>query len=155
MDLSGKHDADFIAAVTDSGVCDVYNGNAMANTYTPSPRMDELDRSLDARPSGHSTQPKKISSTGQTGQKVFWLNVADNSLRSRALGLPRRRGSAVVAINEWVSFHSVRTRHFEILAGQDVTVNVRPTQHVATERFAKLTALTRQCLFPHETVVII
>ena len=54
---------------------------------------------------------EKIRGTGQIHEVTFWLNVADRSLRNYHVQLPTIRGSAIVAINKWLNYYSVRTKH--------------------------------------------
>ena len=74
VDLSGLHESDFHASLTDSGVCMVYNGNALKGTYRSSKRVDELSEAFDRR---GTTESKKIEGTGRIFEKVFWINVQD------------------------------------------------------------------------------
>ena len=73
-DLSGDHEGEFHAALTDSGVCMVYNGNTIEGTYRSSTKVKELSDAFDNR---KTTDPKKIVGTGKTFEKVFWLNLQD------------------------------------------------------------------------------
>ncbi len=72
VDLSNAHE--FVAAVTDKGVCHVMNGDALRSTYRASERVDLLAESLDPR---QEASPGKIFGTGRMYRKSFWLNVAD------------------------------------------------------------------------------
>ena len=74
VDLSGVHEGDFHAALTDSGVCMVYNGNTMEGTYKSSTKVKELSDAFDKR---DTIDPKKIEGTGRIFEKVFWLNLQD------------------------------------------------------------------------------
>ena len=74
VDLSGVHEQDFHAALTDSGVCMVYNGNTMHGTYKSSTKVKELSDAFDKR---DTIDPKKIEGTGRIFEKVFWLNLQD------------------------------------------------------------------------------
>ena len=74
IDLSGLHENDFHASLTDSGLCMVYNGNALRETYSPGKRVDELSDAFDRRGTAESI---KIEGTGRIFEKVFWINVAD------------------------------------------------------------------------------
>ncbi len=40
--------------------------------------------------------------------------IAFSSLRNFPASLPRRRGSAILAINEWMTYFNVRTRNIEV-----------------------------------------
>ena len=64
----------FRPAITDSGLCHVYNGAPMLSTYGESARMDELSSALDRR---RSSRADKINGTGTGHRKTFWLNIGD------------------------------------------------------------------------------
>ncbi len=70
------------------------------------------------------------------------------------LVLHKRKGSAKVAVNEWLSYFNVRINHVEIVAGQETIVTVQPTQHVATEAFRAMDVDERGCRFPEENPVL-
>ena len=89
--------------------------------------------------------------TGKISEKSFWLNLADKSLRNTLMHLPKQRGSALVAVNEWLSYFNVRVNHLEILAGREAIIKVEPTSHVATESFRELKR--RKCIFRDEKPV--
>ena len=74
IDLSGTHEGEFHAALTDSGICMVYNGNTMEGTYRSSKKVKELSEAFDKR---DTIEPKKIVGSGRTFEKVFWLNLED------------------------------------------------------------------------------
>ena len=70
-----ESDAEFLPAVTDSGLCYVSNGNALANTYAPSSkRNQELGSVFDLRP---HVESKRIKGTGKAFKKTLWLDVSD------------------------------------------------------------------------------
>ena len=71
----------------------------------------------------------------------------DRSLRNEVFKTPRRRGSGLVSVNEWLSYFNVRLHHVEILAGQDVTLQLEPVHHVATDNFRSLGRERRNCKF--------
>ncbi len=75
LDFLG-HNTDFHPAMTDVGVCDVFNGDAIKSTFKPSTRTDTLSRLLDPRERG-SVKPKTINGSGTTFELKFLLNVAD------------------------------------------------------------------------------
>ncbi len=60
--------------MTDSGLCYVYNGEALTDTYAESTRISELADALDRR---SDVRIKKIEGTGQGYKKTFWLNIGD------------------------------------------------------------------------------
>ncbi len=74
MDISGQYDDLFFPALTDDGVCEVYNGDSIRSTYAGGFKADQLANVLDSRA---SVQPFKIDGTGKVSRKSFWLNVAD------------------------------------------------------------------------------
>ena len=52
-DLKGSYlDVNFRAAITDAGVCQVYNGETLHSTVKQSPRNTQLENSLDPRTTG-------------------------------------------------------------------------------------------------------
>ncbi len=79
VDLSKKHDRDIFPALTDVGLCNVYNGDAMASTYSNSAKNSELVNLLDPR---ESFKPRMITGTGKVSERTFWLNVADREVNT-------------------------------------------------------------------------
>ena len=65
-------------------------------------------------------------------------------MRNHVYMLPKRKASAFISINEWLSYFNVRTNHIEILAGQEIIIQLEPVQHVATDRFRKLFSTGRR-----------
>ena len=76
----------FRAALTDNGICDVINGNAMKATLRPQASVDELSSALDPRTS--PVTPEIIEGTGNSYQRTFWLFIGDQSLIN---GVPTMR----------------------------------------------------------------
>ena len=74
MDLSGKHESLINPALTDMGLCSVYNGNALRNTFKRTERTKLLGDTLDVR---RSFEPEMIKGTGRIAEHTFWLNLAD------------------------------------------------------------------------------
>ena len=74
VDFSGTHEGEFHAALTDSGICMVYNGNTLEGTYSSSKKVKELSEAFDKR---DTIEPKKIDGSGRIFEKVFWLNLED------------------------------------------------------------------------------
>ncbi len=70
--------AEFHPALTDMGLCQVYNGQSMLATFRKTERVDELGQALDSR-SGDLLKPERIVGTGTLYEKHFWLNIADRS----------------------------------------------------------------------------
>lgn len=73
LDLSSDPH-EFHSAITDTGICMVYNGNTMNATFKPSPRVIQLHDAIDAR---KSFQPVITNGTGKIYEKTFWLDVGD------------------------------------------------------------------------------
>ena len=73
IDLSGKYE--FMAALTDGGICHVLNGNSMDATFSSSPRADVLKSTLDERT--EDVTPEKIHGTGKLFRKTFWFDVGE------------------------------------------------------------------------------
>ena len=76
VDLS--FESSFHAAVTDRGVCQVFNGAAFADTYSSNAKNTNLRLAFDGR---RSFTPELIHGTGPSFAKIFWLDVEDTSLR--------------------------------------------------------------------------
>ena len=64
----------FHLAVTDAGLCQVYNGNTMKSTFAATERTEALWAPLDAR---DEMAPKSINGSGKIYQKTFWLDIGD------------------------------------------------------------------------------
>ena len=75
------------------------------------------------------------------------------SLRNYVMSLAPRRGSALIALNEHLSYYNVRLNHIEIRAGTETVVKVEPVSHVASEGLASLRVEDRKCLYPDEREV--
>ncbi len=75
VDLSGQHNDRFHVGLTDEGICDVYNGNSMSETYASSTRVNDLVEVLDGRRG--TVTPAKVDGVGKIAQKTFWLNIGD------------------------------------------------------------------------------
>ena len=63
---------DFYPALTDKGMCMVWNGETMSQTYKESDRVKDLTDSLDSR---DSVIEKKIQGTGTRFRKTMWLDL--------------------------------------------------------------------------------
>ena len=149
MDLSGRM-SNFYPSLTDNGICNVFNGNSLLSTFKPGGKIDWFGTSLDQRP---ESKLEMIDGTGHLYQKMLWLNVADNSLKNHISSIPKRKGSAMVSVNEWLSYFNVRMNQIEVLAGQEVRLKIKPLVHVASDNFRSLTLEHRQCLFHDEITV--
>ena len=65
---------EFHLALTDSGMCQVYNGNSLKSTYNATERTEALWESVDTR---GEIAPKWINGSGKIYQKTFWLDIGD------------------------------------------------------------------------------
>ncbi len=79
MDLSYTHNKDFFPALTDSGLCQVYNGDAMGVTYSPRNKTKELASMLDPRT---EFVPKMITGTGKISERTFWIPIGERYMYS-------------------------------------------------------------------------
>ncbi len=73
MDLSPNNHK-FYPALTDAGLCSMYNGQPLRLTYAGSERTDKMEAAFDAR---KKFEAEKIVGTGKVYEKTFWLNIAD------------------------------------------------------------------------------
>ena len=166
LDFLGQ-DGDFSTAITDKGLCHVYNGDVMRATFAPTKRMNLLVSALDRR---EAVEPKLINGTRKIFEKYFLLNVADRyemeiflarsynlssirSLRGRSVIYPRKKTPVSIAINEWLSYFDVRMNFVELLPGQQAVITVEPVSQVASEGFRRLSREHRGCLFREEALV--
>ena len=62
------------------------------------------------------------------------------------------RGSAFVAINEWLSYFNVRMKQIEVRAGTEVKIKMEPVHHIVSEDFRNLGQEERRCLLQEEEV---
>ncbi len=42
---------------------------------------------------------------------------------------PKRKGKALVAVNEWLSYYNVRINHLEVVAGKEAIIKIKPTRY--------------------------
>ena len=63
------------------------------------------------------------------------------------------RGSAFVAINEWLSYFNVRMKQVEVRAGTEVIMKIEPVHHVVSDAFRELGQKERGCLLQDEQVL--
>ena len=75
MDEGGNENIHFAASTTDTGVCIVYNGNSISETYTSNPKIDNLAYSLDPR--NTKVTPRYINGTGRTSKQTIFVNAWD------------------------------------------------------------------------------
>ncbi len=76
-----------------------------------------------------------------------------SSLKSQLPTQPADRASALVAINEWMSYFNVRWNHFEITGGKEILLTIKPVEHTGSDKFRALDIATRKCRYPDETQV--
>ncbi len=76
LDLSPNHPKEFVPGLTDSGICEVYNGSPMLATYGSNARVEEFANLLDPRPDAES-KPEMIKGTGKVYEVSFWINLKD------------------------------------------------------------------------------
>ena len=76
------------------------------------------------------------------------------SMRASLPHIQATRGSAFVAINEWLSYFNVRMKQVEIRAGTEVMMKVEPVRHVVSDGFRELDQEERGCLLQDEQVLI-
>ena len=70
----GKQSSEFRIALTDSGLCQVLNGDAMRSSFTSTQRIEELSMALDSR---DIFRPDKIRGSGKIYEKTFWIDIGD------------------------------------------------------------------------------
>ena len=66
--------------------------------------------------------------------------------------LQNRRGSALLAINEWLSYFNVRMKQIQVRAGTEVIIKVDPVHNVVSDAFRNLDREERGCLLHDEEV---
>ena len=77
-----------------------------------------------------------------------------SSMRASLPHIQATRGSAFVAINEWLSYFNVRMKQVEIRAGTEVIMKVEPVRHVVSDDFRELDQEERGCLLQDEQVLV-
>ena len=70
LELGQLHD--FRPMLTDTGLCHVYNGNSIGQTFVNVGRNKELKNSFG---NGNGFKPAKINGTGFNKEKIFWFDV--------------------------------------------------------------------------------
>ena len=71
IDISQGHE--FKPMITDVGLCHVYNGNTITQTFKSAGRNHDLIESFEQDERGYT--PVKINGTGFQKQKTFWFDV--------------------------------------------------------------------------------
>ncbi len=67
---------------------------------------------------------------------------------------PKTKNTALVAINDWLTYYTVHENAHEITPGQKTVLTIQPKSFVASERFRKLDINVRKCRFPDELEVL-
>ena len=65
----------------------------------------------------------------------------------------RKRGSARIAFNEWISYFNVLLNPLDLTAGHEYIIKVNPLQHIATNEIKNYDVQSRECQFPEENKV--
>ena len=78
FDLSNEDHSEFNMATTDSGLCQVLNGDTMKATFAATSRMRELWSALEKPKT--DLKPHMIEGAGKGYQKVFWLDLGDKQV---------------------------------------------------------------------------
>ena len=74
------------------------------------------------------------------------------SMRASLPHIQATRGSAFVAINEWLSYFNVRMKQVEVRAGTEVIMKVEPVDHIVSGAFGELDRAERECRHKDEQV---
>ena len=156
---------EFHISLTDTGMCQVYNGNSMKSTFAPTKRTEMLWTSLDQR---YLITPKTINGSGKVYQKTFWLDIGERyrSFSQKIMGTivvyPFRsteaykpdntwpKGSATLNVNEWLKYFNVRSNPIDLEAGASYTIKMTPIQYTASPKVRDIHWERRNCLFKDE-----
>ncbi len=59
-----------------------------------------------------------------------WTNLSTctRSLRNKVVTLPKKKGSALIAVNDWLSYYNVRLNQLEVAAGTEAVIMLKPTR---------------------------
>ena len=150
VDLSLEN-TNFNPALTDAGICQVYNGDSLLSSFATSPRIHDLQFSLDPRP--NSIKPHMIDGTGKISQMTMWLD-AGNKYPDNINSFQKEEGSLMVAVNGWQTYYDVRINQLDLRAGTDVTIKVKPVVHSTSAYFKTLNLDDRKCRFMDELEVL-
>ena len=151
IDLSLEN-TDFKPALTDAGICQVYNGDSLDSSFASSTRNDELRFSLDPRQG--SSKPKKINGTGKISQITMWLDARNKYQGSEVDSFEKEAGNLMVAINSWQTYYDVRINQLDLRAGTDVIIKIKPLIHTTSAAFRNLNLKDRKCRFMDEQEVL-
>ena len=164
--------------LTDTGLCHVYNGNSISQSFVNVGRNLYLQQSFEQN--AGEFHPAKINGTGFQNQETFWFDVGiryyllgiwctnilgdaivinfNRSWESFTVSQQRRgpatlKGSAKIAINEWLSQFNVRGAQIEAPAGMETKITITPTFRSSSHNIKVLHPKYRQCLFHDEVKV--
>ena len=165
--------------LTDAGLCHVYNGNSISQSFVNVGRNQYLQQSFEQN--AGEFHPAKINGTGFQNQETFWFDVGiryyllgiwctnilgyaieitfNRSWESFAVSQQRRgpatlKGSAKIAINEWLSQFNVRGVQIEAPAGMETRIKISQTFRSAMGNIKALHPKDRKCQFLDEVKVI-
>ena len=150
INIENTEHTNFKPALTDAGICKVYNGDNLFSTFTSSARTNDLQYSLDPRE--ESIKPHNITGTGKISQISMWLD-ASNKYTDNVKFFDKREGSLMLAINSWQTYYDVRINQLDLRAGTDVIIKVEPVVHSASADFKALKLEDRNCRFLDEQEV--
>ncbi len=57
-----------------------------------------------------------------------YIHICSRSLRNLVPTLPKKKGSARIAVNEWLSYYNVRINHLEVVAGTEAVIKIKQTR---------------------------
>ena len=66
----------------------------------------------------------------------------------------RKRGSAILAFNEWISYYNIILNPLDLKAGHEYIIKVKPEKHIANHQIKDYDVQSRKCLFPEENEVL-
>ena len=144
-DLSLDDPMHFKPALTDAGICQVYNGDSLYSTFSSSARIQELQYSIDPR--AEKLEPHTITGSGKISQIVMWLDSENKD------PLEKDEGSLMIALNSWQTYYDVRINQIELRAGKDIVIKVEPVVHSTSLDFKGLSLKDRKCRFVDEQEV--
>ena len=143
----------FHAAMTDAGICQVYNGNSLSSTYTTTDRIMDIEYSIDTKKG--IIKPDMIQGTGKISETTMWLDARISNSILSLQKINNERGKLQVSINEWLSYYNVLINQLEFRAGTEVIIKVKPSVHRTSPNFKELPIEKRKCLYMNENQVMI
>ena len=150
VDLSYKV-TDFKPALTDAGICQVYNGDSMYSSFSLSPRISNLQYCIDPRTK--QITPLTIDGTGKISQITMWLDARNKNAAESMYSFEKEQGGLIVAINAWNQYYDVRINQLDLRAGSEVIIKVEPVVHSASDDFRRQNLEDRKCRFEWELEV--